>query len=552
LRITDDDLKNLCLIEIDMLLQTNGKSLDKYKRMPQPRYEIAPQYSNRFIADQLCYNKDEMERIHIQLSNLLSDEQRVVYNQIVDSVESGSGGFFFLYGYGGTGKTFIWKTLSAGLRAKGYIVVCAASSGIASLLLPGGRTAHSSLNIPFLINETSNCTFDKESDKAAMFRKAKLIIWDEAPMMHRHCIEAFDRTMRDIMSYDGVDNTDKPFGGVTVVLGGDFRQILPVIRRGNRDDILASSVNSSKLWSHCKVLTLTTNMRLRSSTVRSEQDEIRKFAEWILSIGDGIGSANESGEINVPIPDELLIKDSSDPLRSQVDFVYPDFLENMKISNFFEERGILAPTLEAVDHVNEFLLSLVPGDEKEYISSDSVCKSDDNSEVQSEWFTTEFLNDIKCSGIPNHKLRFKVGCPVMLMRNIDQAAGLCNGTRLIVDNLGKNFIGATVITGKNAGEKVIIPRMNLVPSDPGLPFKFTRRQFPLALCFAMTINKSQGQSLSHVGIYLSKPVFTHGQLYVAVSRVTSKKGLKILILDEENRVCTETTNVVYRDVFRNV
>ena len=101
--------------------------------------------------------------------------------------------------------------------------------------------------------------------------------------------------MRDIMSYDGVDNTDKPFGGLSVVLDGDFRQILPVIRRGNRDDILASSVNSSKLWSHCKVLTLTTNMRLRSSTVRVEQDEIRKFVDWMLSIGDGIGSTNESG-----------------------------------------------------------------------------------------------------------------------------------------------------------------------------------------------------------------------------------------------------------------
>jgi len=151
-----------------------------------------------------------------------------------------------------------------------------------------------------------------------------------------------------------------------------------------------------------------------------------------------------------------------------------------------------------------------------------VCKSDENSEVQSEWFTTEFLNNIKCSGIPNHKSRFKVGCPIMLMRNIDQAARLCNGTKLIVNNLGKNFISATVITGKNAGEIVIILRMKLVPSDPGLPFKFTKRQFPLALCFAMTINKSQGQSLSHVGIYLSKPVFTLGQLYIVVSRVTSK------------------------------
>jgi len=140
----------------------------------------------------------------------------------------------------------------------------------------------------------------------------------------------------------------------------------------------------------------------------------------------------------------------------------------------------------------------------------------------------------------------------MLVRNIDQAAGLCNGTKLIVDDLGKNFINATIITEKNAGEKVIIPRTNLVPSGPELPLKFTTRQFPLTLCFAMTINKTQGQSLSHVGIYLSNPVFTHGQLYVTALRVTSKKGLKILILDEENRVCTETTKVVFRDVFRNV
>ena len=113
--------------------------------------------------------------------------------------------------------------------------------------------------------------------------------------MHRYCFEAFDRTMRDIMSYDGVDNTDKPFGGLSVVLDGDFRQILPVIRKRCIKDILASSINSSKLWSHCKVLTLTTNMRLRASTVRVEQDEIRKFVDWMLSIGDGIGSTNESG-----------------------------------------------------------------------------------------------------------------------------------------------------------------------------------------------------------------------------------------------------------------
>jgi ATP-dependent DNA helicase PIF1 len=94
--------------------------------------------------------------------------------------------------------------------------------------------------------------------------------------------------------------------------------------------------------------------------------------------------------------------------------------------------------------------------------------------------------------------------------------------------------------------------MNLIPSDPGLPFKFMRRQYPLTLCFSMTINKSQGQSLPHVGIYLPKPVFTHGQLYVALSRVTSRKGLKLLILNEDGEVVKETVNVVYREVFANL
>ncbi|XP_057432660.1 uncharacterized protein LOC130725450 [Lotus japonicus] len=113
-------------------------------------------------------------------------------------------------------------------------------------------------------------------------------------------------------------------------------------------------------------------------------------------------------------------------------------------------------------------------------------------------------------------------------------------------------ISATVLNGNNMGEITFIPRMSLTPSNSDIPFKFQRRQFPVALCFAMTINKSQGQSLSHVGLYLPRPVFTHGQLYVALSRVKSRKGLKMLIIDDEGVVSNTTRNVVYQEVFDNI
>jgi ATP-dependent DNA helicase PIF1 len=113
-------------------------------------------------------------------------------------------------------------------------------------------------------------------------------------------------------------------------------------------------------------------------------------------------------------------------------------------------------------------------------------------------------------------------------------------------------IEARIISGSNIGDKVFIPRLSLVPSDKRLPFKFQRKQFPLSVSYAMTINKSQGQSLAHVGLYLPQSIFSHGQLYVALSRVTSREGLKILITDEDGDDTNVTDNVVYQEVFRNL
>lgn len=523
-----------------------GKQLKDYPAMPTPSLLPSYNYTNSLIQQELSYDRESLKQVSKSLLEALTNEQRNVFDNIMSSVSSDINNcFYFVHGFGGTGKTFLWNALATTLRAQGDIVIVVASSGIAATLLPSGRTAHSRFAIPLYIHEDSVCSIKHRTELAELIQCTKLIIWDEAPMVKRHCVEAFDRTLRDIMQCDNI------FGGKCLVMGGDFRQILPVLPKGSRATIVDSCICSSRLWYYCKAFKLTQNMRLACGPSSEDVEKLRKFNGWLLDIGEGNVGIGDDGVYDVDIPHDLLIPESDDSIKAIVEAVYKDMLANLSNSHYFTDRAILAPKIDLVDQINTFMCTLLPGEVREYFSCDSICESSVDNDMTESLYTVEFLNSIGCSGLPAHKLTLKVGAPIMLLRNIDQSQGLCNGTRLIISRLGSNVIEAITLNGSHPNEKVLLHRMDLNPSESKWPFRMRRRQFPVTLSFAMTINKSQGQSLKTVGVYLPQPVFTHGQLYVALSRVKSMEGLKIYVPVDEHGVKGRTKNVVYKEVFIN-
>ncbi|CAN1777373.1 ATP-dependent DNA helicase PIF1 [Linum perenne] len=417
-------------------------------------------------------------------------------------------------------------------------------SGIAALLMTGGRTAHSRFHIPIDCDSTSTCHIQHQSPVADLIRNTSLIIWDEAPMAHKHCIEALDRTLRDVLNCD-----ELPFGGLTMVFGGDFRQILPVIPKSTRTETVNSSLKRSYLWPHFIVIQLHQNMRLKQAGCSQvELAEIESFSNWLLDIGEGKNSSIW-GDSEIEIPYDLRVQREDDPVADIVKSTYPNILQHFSDPIYLATHAVLAPLHDTVSLINDYMLKLFPGEEECYYSSDSIqFEAANQAEIEAE-YPPEFLNSLRIGNFPDHELKLKVGVPVILLRNIDQSMGLCNGTRAIVRTLGTWSIEVEIITGTNIGDRVYLPRLTLSNKQKSLNFTLLRRQYPLALSFAMTINKSQGQTLQNVGLCLKKQVFTHGQLYVALSRVTAKAGLKIISCDDANNEKSCMKNVVFQEIF---
>ena len=369
-------------------------------------------------------------------------------------------------------------------------------------------------------NPEPTCNISKNSNLADVMRAAKLIVWDEVSMAHKGGLEALDRTLRDVRSCSEI------FGGVTVVICGDFRQILPVVQKGTPADEIRACIKSSYLWRNVEKITLRTNMRVHTTG----HPDGGRWAAKLLQLGSGTITTDENDKIdttklgakNVSTSDELLSA------------IYPGLEHNYNKQDWLKCRAILAPRNDVVGNINDKLMEKLPGEAAVYRSFDQTTEMSDACA-----YPTEFLNKQNPPGLPPHELRLKIGCPIILLRNMDPPK-LMNGTRLIVTQLHKNVIVAKILTGVSEGEDVFLPRIGLVPSD--YPFEFKRMQFPVKPAFCLTINKAQGQSLKVAGLHLEPGVFSHGQLYVACSRCGNPDNLFIYANEGA------TKNIVYKAV----
>ena len=352
-------------------------------------------------------------------------------------------------------------------------------------------------------------------------------------------------------------NNNKPFGGKLVIFGGDFRQTLSIVEHGSKHQEIDLCVKSSELWPGINIRSLTENMRVKT-LMRGDtetKERLTNWSEYLLSVGNGEETNKVAAEIKkkfikkdiIKLPKNIISK-STTP-EELIKEIYPNLNQYINVENI-KNSAILTPLNKDVDMLNKKAMECVREEAKICYSSDSVV-----DEAHVETYPEEYLNGLNVSGLPVHELILKKGVPIMLMRNLSPINGCCNGTRCLVEHVGTYHLRTRILSGlkKNIGKIYIIPRITL-QSKPGnfAGFQLKRKQFPVRVCFAFTINKSQGQTLKNVGLYLPRPCFGHGQLYVALSRVGDPNFIKVVA----HKTCnqgeingeTYTRNVVYKEV----
>ena len=382
----------------------------------------------------------------------------------------------------------------------------------------------SKTNIPVTDDdEVPQCNVTASSQRGELLQRAAVHIWDEFPMCHRKVFEAVSRCLCDLMQ------TTTPCGGRIFVCCGDFRQIPPVIPGGGRHAIIEATIKSSPLW---------TSFAVRELTHPQRDAGDMAYSNFVDLIGDGTLPSRHCTITSTGLVKLEPMAVTTDE-NEAINFVFPD-IDNVEECS---QRAIITGTNRIVDALNHKILKMLHGAEVSLFSVTRLCSDDTKL---TNLLSTEFLNSLKSPGVPEHELKLKLNCLCMVTRNISVQDRLMNNTKVIVREIGRHLVTVETLMGHR---RFVLPRIIFRFTLPRSGLMIDRRQFPLRLCYAITVNKSQGQTLNRVCIDLREHPFAHGQLYVAASRVRNSSDILILTQNDHFQDgCALTRNIVYREL----
>ncbi|XP_074099261.1 uncharacterized protein LOC141527592 [Cotesia typhae] len=343
-------------------IQDSGYSLAHFPSLKQIDYPI-----NKIIDEALF---DEYRDVGLKQYKSLNNSQKDIVDRVLLLVEDKvdvKNNCIYVDGPGGSGKTFVYTTIAYILKGKKKIVYCMAYTGIAALLLPDGKTVHKTFGLPVHLYTDSTSNIKIQSKEANNLKNVDLFIWDEAPMSPKYAVEVVNKLLQDIM------NNSKPFGGKIFVLGGDFRQLLPIREGGTRTEII---------------------------------------------IGDG--SLNDSDD-NIEIPAHCFANENDNIVSS----MYGSIILEKKYDDLADCVILSARNLDVDELNNQIVNILNKNTEKVYTSIDTL-ETFESKNQNREVILTEYLNTLSPSCLPLHLLRLRQYTIVILIRNLNIQEGLCN------------------------------------------------------------------------------------------------------------------------------
>ncbi|XP_027096024.2 uncharacterized protein [Coffea arabica] len=357
--LTPRKVRKKVLQQISGFLELMGKSIASFGLVPNDlsSFDVENQTRELLAERSITIREEDLNAI-----SLLNEKQRHAFEIISHRIYENKNGTFFLDGPEGTRKSFLYRALLADIRSKGYLALATATSGIATSILPG----------------------------------------------------ALNDLLQDLM------NSSEIFGGNVVVFGGDFRQTLPVVRRGNQSETINACIINSLLSPSLEKVQLTENMRARLDP---------SFTDYLLRVGNGTEKIQDDSYIKIPSSILLENSEADYALDNLINLVYPNTMTGSSDANTPINQVILSTKNNSVDEVYDIVISKFPGEAVEYLSSDKTLNPNHQGQYE------DFLNSLSPSGLPPHSLILKVNAPIILLRNLDPTEGLCNRTRLICRNL---------------------------------------------------------------------------------------------------------------------